>query len=72
MKYLTNTNSIDILPLSTRLYNGLRRNHINTIGELLKYHNSNGFVGLPNLGNKSVEELNALIIKKRFITYLKN
>ena len=61
MKYLTPSIDIDILPLSTRSYNGLRKANINTIGDLLKFDSNNSFANIPHLGSKSISELNSIM-----------
>ena len=47
---------IDALNLSTRSYNGLRRNGVCTIGELVALSEEEIF-SMKNLGKKSAEEV---------------
>ena len=52
--------SISTLNLTTRSYNALVREGIHTINELLSYPKDN-IICLPNLGKKSLEEINNII-----------
>jgi len=45
--------SVDVLSLDTRCSNGLKRNHIHTIGELLDNIESGGLTQIHSLGRKS-------------------
>jgi DNA-directed RNA polymerase subunit alpha len=48
--------SIDVLDLSTRTYNALKRSDITTIGQLLQL-DENKLGSVRNLGQKSVDEI---------------
>lgn len=52
--------SIDVLDLSTRAYNCLKRNNINTIFDLVRYPKGNFFY-IKNLGQKTLDEILACI-----------
>lgn len=45
--------SVDVLSLDTRCANGLKRNHIHTIGQLLDNITSGGLTQIHSLGRKS-------------------
>ena len=45
--------SVDVLSLDTRCSNGLKRNHIHTIGDLLDNIVSGGLTQIHSLGRKS-------------------
>lgn len=54
--YITKEDQIDVLNMSTRLYNCLRRNKIDTIGDLVDFPREQ-WLSLHNLGAKSFGEL---------------
>lgn len=56
MTYITREDSIELLSFSNRTYNCLRRNGIDTIGQVLDFP-AEEWKKLPNLGAKSVSEL---------------
>ena len=56
MTYITREDSIEFLSFSNRTYNCLRRNGIDTIGQVLDFP-AEEWKKLPNLGAKSVSEL---------------
>ena len=56
MTYITREDSIEFLSFSNRTYNCLRRNGIDTIGQVLDFP-AEEWKNLPNLGAKSVSEL---------------
>merc|ERR1711937_806336 len=59
--------SIEVLDLSIRPYNCLKKANINTIGELLKYSN-NQLMGLRNFGQKSANEVSSKLKNQYNIT----
>ncbi len=65
MIYLTVNDRISILPFSIRLYNGLFRAGINTIGDILDYSQKYPWSNIHALGEKSISEINdwLLILK---------
>lgn len=60
MKHLTRIDPIEKLDLSTRAYNALHRADMNTVGDLLDFPKGN-FLGLKNMGEKSVTEITEAI-----------
>ena len=64
MLYLTREDSIELLPLSIRVYNCLRRANIATVGQLLDYP-PDAWPDIRNMGAKSVEEILALTARIR-------
>lgn len=56
MLYLTREDSVELLPLSTRTSNCLRRADIHTVGQLLDYP-SDAWLDIRNMGQKSAAEL---------------
>ena len=57
MIYLTRSDRISLLPLSMRLYNGLDRAGIHTIGDILDYSEKYDWSSIHALGTKSIEEI---------------
>lgn len=57
MVYLTVNDSISILPFSVRLYNGLNRAGINTVGDILEYSRKHLWADIHALGEKSINEI---------------
>ncbi len=57
MIYLTVDDSISILPFSARLYNGLVRAGISTIGAILEYSRKHPWTDIHALGEKSINEI---------------
>lgn len=53
---LRNT-SVDVLTLDTRCSNGLKRNHIHTIGQLLDNIESGDLLRIHSLGRKSANKI---------------
>lgn len=51
---------IEILNLSTRAFNALKRGHVNMVSELVDLY-PDGYVGFRNMGQKTVDEINNLI-----------
>lgn len=51
---------IEALDLSTRVYNVLKRNNVNTLSELANLY-PNGYGGFRNIGQKTVNEINDFI-----------
>lgn len=49
--------TIDVLGLTARVYNALRRSRVHTIGELLEVHNADKLFEIRNMGEKSVAEI---------------
>ena len=64
MLYLTREDSIELLPLSIRVYNCLRRANIATVGQLLDYP-PDAWPDIRNMGAKSVDEILALTARIR-------
>lgn len=60
MIYVTREDAIERLSLSVRTYNCLRRAGIERVGQVLDYP-ANRWIRLPNLGKKSVNELQAVV-----------
>lgn len=58
MIYLTVNDQISILPFSIRLYNGLYRAGINTIGDILDYSQKYSWSNIHALGEKTIIEIN--------------
>ena len=58
MIYLTVNDRISILPFSVRLYNGLYRAGINTIGDILEYSKKYPWSNIHALGEKTISEIN--------------
>ena len=56
MLYLTREDSVELLPLSTRTSNCLRRAEIHTVGQLLSYP-ADAWQDIRNMGTKSVDEV---------------
>lgn len=61
VKYITRNDQISELPLSKRLYNCLRRSRIQTIGEMVDYPKEHNWMTVPNMGAKSIDEVNQWI-----------
>ena len=57
MIYLTVNDRISILPFSIRLYNGLCRAGINTIGDILDYSKKHPWSNIHALGEKTISEI---------------
>ena len=57
MIYLTVNDHISILPFSIRLYNGLYRAGINTIGDILDYSQKYPWSNIHALGEKTISEI---------------
>ena len=49
--------SVDVLPLDTRCSNGLKRNKINTIGELINSIENGSLQQIYSLGRKSISKI---------------
>ena len=49
--------AIDVLGLSVRVYNALRRSRVHTIGELLEVHNADKLFAIRNMGEKGVAQI---------------
>ncbi|WP_295752561.1 DNA-directed RNA polymerase subunit alpha C-terminal domain-containing protein [uncultured Oscillibacter sp.] len=64
MLYLTREDSVEILPLSRRSSNCLRRAGIHTVGQLLDYP-ADKWLDIRNLGQKSADELTSLAARIR-------
>lgn len=64
MLYLTREDSVELLPLSTRTGNCLRRAEIHTVGQLLDYPEDK-WLEIRNLGQKSAGELMDLTARIR-------
>ena len=64
MLYLTREDSVEILPLSNRTGNCLRRAEIRTVGQLLDYP-ADKWLDIRNLGQKSADELADLTARIR-------
>ena len=62
MQYITREDSIELLHLTTRTHNCLRRADIHTIGHLLDYP-AEAWLELRNMGQKSVVELQDMIAR---------
>ena len=56
MLYLTREDSLELLPLSARSSNCLRRAGIHTVGQLLDYP-ADKWLDIRNMGTKSVDEV---------------
>ena len=56
MLYLTREDSLELLPLSVRSSNCLRRAGIHTVGQLLNYP-ADAWPDIRNMGTKSVDEV---------------
>lgn len=56
MPYITREDDISVLPLSVRSQNCLRREQIETIGEMIDYPDAD-FMKIRNMGMKSAEEI---------------
>lgn len=54
---------IEILELSTRSHNALRRAGIDTVGELYWAYKNNILVRVRGLGNRSISEIEELLLK---------
>lgn len=61
---ISESDSIEVLNLSTRVYQSLKRNKINTIKDLLSV-DKDKFITFKNLGGKSLEEIYAVLNKIR-------
>lgn len=48
---------IDVLGLTVRVYNALRRSRVDTIGELLEVHNADRLFEIRNMGEKGVAQI---------------
>lgn len=48
---------VDVLTLDRRSYNGLKRNHIDTIGELVTSITNGKLINLQGIGTKSVNRI---------------
>lgn len=64
MLYLTREDSLELLPLSARSSNCLRRAGIHTVGQLLDYP-ADKWLDIRNLGQKSADELTSLAARIR-------
>ena len=64
MLYLTREDSVELLPLSTRTSNCLRRAEIHTVGQLLDYP-PDAWLDIRNMGQKSAAELTVLTARVR-------
>lgn len=64
MLYLTREDSVELLPLSNRTRNCLRRAEIHTVGQLLDYPGDK-WMDIRNLGQKSAGELTSLAARIR-------
>ena len=60
MKYVTALDNIEILGLSVRSTNALKRANVMTIGQLLEY-NSDSLMQIRNLGQNSVNEISKVV-----------
>ena len=64
---LSKTSPIEELGFPRELYNKLKRNQINTLGDLLKLHDSSELKSIKNVGRvslKQIEEVLALCVLK--------
>ena len=66
MIYLTRNDRISLLPFSVRLYNGLYRAGINTIGDILDYSQKYPWSNIHALGEKTISEI------KEWVSIIKN
>ncbi len=64
MLYLTREDSVELLPLSARSSNCLRRAGIHTVGQLLDYP-ADAWPDIRNMGTKSVDEVLSLTARIR-------
>lgn len=64
MLYLTREDSVELLPLTNRTSNCLRRAEIHTVGQLLDYP-ADAWLDIRNLGQKSADELTSLAARIR-------
>lgn len=58
-----NNKPIEDLGLSTRSHNALRRAGIDTVGELRRAYKNNILVRVRGLGNRSISEIEELLLK---------
>lgn len=49
--------TIDVLGLTVRTHNALRRSRVHTIGELLEVHSADKLLAIRNMGEKGVAEI---------------
>lgn len=61
MKFITKDDFIDVLELSTRTNNCLRRAEVHTIGSLIEYAKSNDLSMIYGMGRLSVEEVERVL-----------
>lgn len=61
MKFITKDDFIDVLELSTRTNNCLRRAEVHTIGSLIEYAKNNDLSMIYGMGRLSVEEVERVL-----------
>ena len=61
MKFITKDDFIDVLELSTRTNNCLRRAEVHTIGSLIEYEKNNDLSMIYGMGRLSVEEVERVL-----------
>ena len=62
MQYIVLDDEISILPMTTRVYNTLKRNKVNTVGEMIRCKEEGKLGSFAHLGKKSISEIEQLVM----------
>jgi len=62
MKYILLDDDISILPMPTRVYNALKRNKVNTVGEMIRSKEEGKLEDFAFLGKKGISEIEQIVL----------